>query len=79
MEKISVIIPVYNGETYLEECLGSVLKQDYQNLEIILINDGSTDRSALIIEQYRAKDKRIRVHHKVQNEGLEQLEIQVFH
>lgn len=64
MEKISVIVPVFNAADYLEKCLDSILNQTYQNLEIILINDGSTDRSALICETYRHKDKRIRLIHK---------------
>ena len=56
---ISVIIPVYNAEQYLEECLESVLEQTYTNLEIILINDGSTDDSGEICRQYRERDDRI--------------------
>ena len=49
MEKISVIVPVYNSEAYLENCLNSIIQQTYQNLEIILVNDGSTDGSAAIL------------------------------
>ena len=49
MEKISVIVPVYMSELYLEKCLDSIVQQTYQNLEIILINDGSTDGSAAIV------------------------------
>ena len=48
MEKISVIIPVYNVEEYLEEAVNSIIKQTYKNLEIILVNDGSTDSSGQI-------------------------------
>lgn len=66
---ISVIIPVYNVENYLDECLESVTRQTYKNLEIILIDDGSTDRSARICNAWRNKDKRIKVIHK-ENEGL---------
>ena len=51
MEKISVIIPVYMSELYLEKCLDSIVQQTYQNLEIILINDGSTDGSAAICQR----------------------------
>lgn len=58
---ISVIIPVHNSETYLEACLKSVRDQTYQNLEIILINDGSTDRSAMICQQQAKLDARITV------------------
>ena len=53
MEKISVIVPVYMSELYLEKCLDSIVQQTYQNLEIILINDGSTDGSAAICQRYQ--------------------------
>lgn len=56
---ISVIVPVYNAEQYLAECLDSVLEQTYKNLEIILINDGSRDASGEICRQYRERDNRI--------------------
>lgn len=61
---ISVIIPVYNEEKRLERCLNSVINQTYQNLEIILVDDGSTDNSAAICDKFEAQDKRIRVIHK---------------
>lgn len=64
MPKISVIIPVYNVDTYLEQCLESIIVQTFANLEIILINDGSTDQSAKICEDYKAKDYRITVVHQ---------------
>lgn len=67
--KISVIIPVYNVEKYLNRCLDSVIKQSYQNLEIILVDDGSTDNSSKICDEYAQKDKRIVVLHK-ENGGL---------
>lgn len=57
--KISVIIPIYNTAEYLPRCLDSILRNTYQNLEIICINDGSTDDSAAILEQYAAADTRI--------------------
>lgn len=69
MDLISVIVPVYNVENYLHECLGSILRQTYQNLDIILVNDGSTDRSGQICDDYAAKDSRIRVIHQ-ENGGL---------
>lgn len=58
---ISVIIPVYNEEAYLARCLDSVLSQTYGNLEIITVDDGSTDRSPEILKEYAAKDKRIKI------------------
>ena len=67
--KISVIIPVYNVEKYLKRCLDSVVNQTYKNLEIILIDDGSTDNSGKICDEYAQKDKRIIVIHK-ENGGL---------
>lgn len=56
---VSVIIPVYNVQTYLKRCLDSIIEQSYSNIEIILINDGSTDESFLICEKYKEKDNRI--------------------
>lgn len=66
---VSVIIPVYNMAPYLEEALESVINQSYNNLEILVIDDGSTDGSEIICEEYAARDKRIRVIHQV-NGGL---------
>lgn len=66
---ISVIIPVYNGAKYLRKCVDSVLAQTYQNLEIILVDDGSSDSSGQICDAYTAQDKRIRVIHQ-QNAGV---------
>ena len=66
---ISVIIPVYNVEQYLSRCIDSVINQTYKNLEIILIDDGSTDNSGKICDEYATKDKRIKVIHK-QNWGV---------
>ena len=66
---ISVIIPIYNVEKYLEKCIESIINQTYTNLEIILINDGSTDNCDKICEEYAKKDNRIKVIHKL-NEGL---------
>ena len=58
---ISVIVPVYNVETYLEECLDSIQNQTYTNLEVLLVNDGSTDGSQAICERYCQTDKRFRL------------------
>ncbi|MBR1649188.1 MAG: glycosyltransferase [Alphaproteobacteria bacterium] len=66
---LSVIIPVHNVEKYLEQCLTSVVNQTYENLEIICVNDGSTDNSMAILESYAANDKRIKIINQ-QNRGL---------
>ena len=66
---ISVIIPVYNVELYLERCIDSILKQSYDDLEIILINDGSNDSCPRLCDEYAEKDPRAKVIHK-QNEGV---------
>ena len=66
---VSVIIPVYNVEKYLRKCIESVLAQTYTHLEIILIDDGSTDTSGKICDEYAQKDERIRVIHK-ENTGI---------
>lgn len=66
---ISVIVPVYNVEKYLKECIDSLINQTYTNIEIILVDDGSTDKSGNICDDYAAIDTRIKVIHK-QNEGL---------
>src|SRR5690606_12518940 len=66
---VSIIIPVYNVELYLRECLDSVCRQTFRNLEIILINDGSPDHSGEICEEYSSQDERIKVIHK-KNGGL---------
>ena len=58
---ISLIVPFYNCKNYLEDCIKSLINQDYDNIEIILINDGSTDLSIDIAKKYAEKDKRIRV------------------
>lgn len=70
MEKISVIVPVYNGEKHLRQCVESIFNQDYENLEIILINDGSKDGTGAVCEALKAQDSRVRVIHKRVNEGL---------
>lgn len=66
-DKITVIIPVYNVENYLERCLKSILYNTYTNLEIICVNDGSTDNSKKILEDYSPRDKRVIVINKKNN------------
>ena len=66
---ISVIVPVYNVENYLEQCLNSIIHQSYRNLEIILVDDGSVDQSARICNEFSRKDSRIKVIHQV-NSGV---------
>ena len=61
MIKLSVIIPVYNVEQYLGECLESVIKQTLKDIEIICVNDGSTDNSLEIIKKFARKDERIKI------------------
>lgn len=68
-EKISIVIPVYNNKNYLSECLESVINQTYRNLEIICIDDGSTDGSSEILDEFAKQDSRLIVIHKV-NEGV---------
>lgn len=69
MPKVSVIVPVYNTEQYLKECVDSLLKQTLTDLEIILIDDGSPDNSAYICDEYAKLDSRVKVIHK-ENGGL---------
>lgn len=67
--KISIIIPVYNTEKYLAQCLESVINQTYSNIEIIIVNDGSTDSSGMICREYKNKDNRIR-YYEINNSGV---------
>ncbi|MEG0227352.1 MAG: glycosyltransferase family 2 protein, partial [Lachnospiraceae bacterium] len=69
MAIVSVIIPIYNIESYLDKCIQSVLKQTYKDIEVILVDDGSPDACGAICEQYAQKDHRIKVIHKI-NGGL---------
>lgn len=69
MYKISVIVTIHNREKLLDRCLQSIIKQNYQNLEIILVDDGSTDGSLAICEKYRQQDSRIRLLHQA-NQGV---------
>jgi glycosyltransferase involved in cell wall biosynthesis len=66
---ISIIVPVYNGEKYIDKCIVSILNQTYQNLEIIVIDDGSTDGTGAILDQYRDIDKRVLIIHQ-KNSGV---------
>ena len=68
MKKVSVIIPVYNSEKYIKECIDSVLNQTYKNLEVIIVNDNSTDSSMSVIKSY--KDKRIKIINSKKNCGV---------
>lgn len=66
---ISIIVPAYNVELFIEDCVDSILKQSYSNWELILVDDGSSDKTPVLCDQYAAKDKRIKVVHKP-NGGL---------
>ncbi|MBR3256388.1 glycosyltransferase [Candidatus Saccharibacteria bacterium] len=66
---ISIVVPVYNVENYILKCLNSLIKQNYKQIEIILVDDGSTDESGKICDEFKEKDDRIRVFHK-KNGGL---------
>lgn len=75
---ISVVVPVYNAEKYLNQCVDSLLNQTYSNIEVILVDDGSTDNSGVICDQYKELDTRVKVIHqkngriaKARNAGIE--------
>ncbi|HEL1654545.1 TPA: glycosyltransferase family 2 protein [Streptococcus suis] len=67
---ISVIVPVYNVEKYLSQCLESIINQTYKNIEILLINDASTDNSKQICQHYAQLDSRIKLFNKPENRGV---------
>ena len=69
MDLVSVIIPVYMSEQYLNRCIESACRQTYENIEIVLIDDGSTDQSSEICDRWKEKDNRIKVIHQ-QNQGV---------
>ena len=69
-DKVSIIVPIYNTAKYLPKCLDSILAQTHQNLEVILIDDGSTDDSGKIADRYAKKDKRIRIVHQKKASNL---------
>ena len=66
---ISIIVPIYNSEAYLEKCINSIILQTYKNWELLLINDGSIDHCKEICNSYAEVDRRIKVFHK-ENEGV---------
>ncbi len=68
MKMISVIVPMYNAEEYIDACVESILAQTYKNFELIIIDDGSIDRSSLMIDSYTYNDERVRIVHR-ENEG----------
>lgn len=68
MPKISVIVPVYNVESYLHQCIDSILAQTFTDFELILVDDGSPDNCPLICDEYAKRDARVKVVHQ-QNEG----------
>ena len=70
--KISVIVPVYNSEKYLEQCIESILNQTFEEFECLLVDDCSTDTSLEICNIFKNKDSRIEVYHKERNEGTGQ-------
>ena len=69
MEKISIIVPIYKVQDYLDECIESIINQTYSNIEVILVDDGSPDRCPQMCDEWAKRDSRIRVIHK-KNGGL---------
>ena len=69
MAKISIIVPVYNAEKYILRCCNSILNQSYKNIELILVNDGSTDKSLEICDEICAKDQRVTLK-TIPNQGV---------
>ena len=64
MPELSIVVPVYNAQAFLHDCVQSILSQDYVDFELLLVDDGSTDGSAGICDSYVKKDRRVRVFHK---------------
>lgn len=72
---VTIIIPLYNVENYVEECLASIVNQTYKNLEILLINDGSTDKTMEKVEKYK-KDNRLKIiEQKIKGNQLQEIEL----
>lgn len=67
--KVSIIVPTYNGEKYIKKCVESIMNQTYSNIEIIIVNDGSTDSTKKIIEELKRKDNRIKLYSN-KNKGV---------
>ena len=68
MSLVSIIVPIYNGEKYIDRCLESILNQTYKDIEIVIVDDGSRDNSLKILKNYQSKDKRIKIYHQ-ENKG----------
>lgn len=68
--KVSILVPAYHVEAYLDECLQSLLSQTLKEIEIVVVDDGSSDRTATIAEQYAASDSRIRVIRLLEHQGV---------
>ena len=71
---ITVVVPVYKVEEYLEECVNSVCGQDYKNLEIILVDDGSPDNCPTLCDEWAKKDNRIKVIHKIKDYLVQEIQ-----
>ena len=70
--KVSIIVPLYKSEKYIEKLIESILKQSYKNIELILVEDGSPDNSGKICDKYVALDERVKVIHKKMVEHVKQ-------
>ena len=68
MKKVSILMPMYNSEKYITESINSILNQGYENIELIIVDDGSTDLSIKIVEKY--SDSRIKLYKNIENKGL---------
>ena len=75
MPKISIVIPIYNVERYLRKCLDSILNQTFQDIEIICVDDGSTDKSLEILQEYKRKDDRFVILQQRQEQGPQEITV----